>query len=154
MKNLALVILLCISLFGNAQNPVTWEFRCEKIKKQEFRIHMKATIQAGWHLFSQTQPDNAIVTPTTFTINKNPIIVFEAKFLKDGKLLEMGQLERFTDKKLGISADQYSEVVDFVLTVKTKADVVTNFNGNLEFQTCNDEKCLPPKRLQFNLVLK
>ena len=35
---------------------------------------MKATIQDRWHLYSQTQPDDAIAIPTTFTINNNPLL--------------------------------------------------------------------------------
>lgn len=155
MKLLSILSMLWLfSLPVSAQDPVRWEFRAEKIKAKEFRVHMTATIQRGWHLFSQTQPDDAIVTPTLFTINKNPLLIFEPKFVKDGKLLEVGRLERFTDKKLQVSADQYSETVDYVLVVKLKTNVTTNITGNVEFQTCDDEKCLPPKKIQFNIMLK
>jgi hypothetical protein len=143
---LALITLLAVTL--KAQNPVTWTFSSKKLGDKKFEIHLTATIQPGWHLFSQNQPDDAIAIPTGFTINNNPLLEL------DGKIKEVGKMEKFHDAKLEVSANQYADKVDFVQIVKLKANVVTNVNGNVEFQTCNDEKCLPPKTINFNIQLK
>ena len=143
---LALITVLAVSL--KAQNPVTWIFSSKKIGDKKFEVHMTATIQSGWHLFSQTQPDDAIAIPTGFVINKNPLLEV------DGKIKEVGKLEKFHDAKLEVSAHQYADKVDFVQVVKLKANAVTNVNGVVEFQTCNDEKCLPPKKINFSVALK
>jgi len=143
---LALITVLAVSL--KAQNPVTWTFSSKKIGDKKFEVHMTATIQSGWHLFSQTQPDDAIAIPTGFVINKNPLLEV------DGKIREVGKLEKFHDAKLEVSAHQYADKVDFVQVVKLKANAVTNVNGVVEFQTCNDEKCLPPKKINFSVALK
>ena len=138
---LSLITLLAVSL--KAQNPVSWTFSSKKIGDKKYEVHMTATIQPGWHLFSQKQPDDAIAIPTGFTINNNPLLEM------DGKIKEVGKMEKFHDAKLEVSANQYADKVDFVQVVKLKANVVTNVNGNVEFQTCNDEKCLPPKKINF-----
>ena len=143
---LALITVLTVSL--KAQNPITWTFSSKKIGDKKFEVHMTATIQSGWHLFSQTQPDDAIAIPTGFVINKNPLLEV------DGKIKEVGKLEKFHDAKLEVSANQYTDMVDFVQVVKLKANAVTNVNGVVEFQTCNDEKCLPPKKINFSVALK
>ena len=70
------------------------------------------------------------------------------------KIKEMGSLEKFHDKKLDVSANQYSNKVDFVQVVKLKASAKTNISGSVEFQTCNDEKCLPPRTVNFNVAIK
>ncbi len=108
---------------------------------------MIATIQNGWHLYSQSQPTDAIAIPTAFTINSNPLVRV------DGKIKEVGKMEKFTDKKLGLSANQYSKKVVFIQEVKLKGKGKTNFSGNVEFQTCDDKKCLPPKTVNFNIAL-
>jgi thiol:disulfide interchange protein DsbD len=108
---------------------------------------MTATIQSGWHVYSQTQPDNAIAIPTTFELSKNPLLTF------DGKIKEVGKLEKFEDKQLDIAANQYSNKVVFVQRIKLKANAKTNITGSVEFQTCNDEKCLPPKQTPFNIPI-
>lgn len=130
-----------------AQHPVNWSFTAKKVSDKTYEVYMTATLQSGWHLFSQSQPEDAIANPTTFTINNNPLIKLE------GKIKENGTMEKFVDKKLGLSANQYSSKVDFVQLVKLKGKVKTNFSGNVEYQTCDDKKCLPPKTVNFNVSL-
>ena len=67
--------------------------------------------------------------------------------------LEKGKLEKFHDEKLGISANQYAEKVDFVQVVKLKAKAKTSLAGTVEFQTCDDKKCLPPKKVNFSIAI-
>lgn len=146
------LLFACVAFFtlpALAQlNPITWTFSAKKIADKTYEIHMKATIQPNWHLYSQTQPGDAIAIPTKFSISANPL------FTLDGKVKEIGKMEVFTDKTLGVSANQYSNSVVFVQKVKLKAKVKTNFKGNVEFQTCDDKKCLPPKKANFAVVLQ
>lgn len=146
--SLALILLFTVAL-ASAQNlnPVSWTFGSKKISDNTYEIQMTATIQQGWHLYSQTQPADAIAQPTAFSFNKNPLIDF------DGKVKEVGKLQKYEDKKLGISANQYSNTVVFVQKVKLKGKAKTNITGKLEYQTCNDERCLPPKTVNLSIAL-
>jgi thiol:disulfide interchange protein DsbD len=144
-----MAIILLAGCQANAQlDPVKWTFSSKKIGDKTYEIHMKATIQQGWHLYSQTQPDDAIAIPTGFTLNNNALLAL------DGKIREIGTMEKFHDAKLDISANQYSNTVDFVQVVKLKAKAKTNITGNVEYQTCNDQKCLPPKTVNFSIALQ
>lgn len=129
-------------------NPVTWAFSAKKISDKTYELHITASIQSGWHLFSQVQPEDAVAEPTLITFNKNPLLTL------DGKIKEEGKLEKFHDAKLEISANQYSTKVDFVQVVKLKANAKTNVSGSVRFQTCNDEKCLPARNATFSVALK
>lgn len=134
---------------GNAQlNPVTWSFSAVKLSDKMYEVHMKATILPGWHLYSQIQPKDAIAIPTAFIFNPNPLIS------RDGKVKELGKMEVMNDRELGVSANQYSLMVDFVQKVKLKSGVKTNLTGNVEYQTCDDKKCLPPKTVNFSIAIK
>ena len=139
-----------IALVSNAQiaDPVKWTFTSKKIDAKTYEIHLSANIQTGWHLYSQKQPKDAIVNPTEIVFNNNPLISL------DGKPREAGKMELYTDKRLGISANQYSGQVEFVQKIKLKVTARTNISGSVEYQTCDDKKCLPPKKLTFNLALK
>lgn len=150
MKRLLVFAIIILSgMAAMAQlNPVTWSFTAKKIGDKTYEIQMKATIQNKWHLYSQNQPSDAIAIPTNFTINPNPL------FSKEGKVKEIGKVEKFTDKTLGVSANQYSNTVTFIQKIKLKANVKTNFTGNVEYQTCDDEKCLPPKKVNFTVAIK
>ncbi|MES1215410.1 MAG: protein-disulfide reductase DsbD domain-containing protein [Bacteroidota bacterium] len=148
-KIIGLIALTLSASFINAQlNPVTWTFSAKKINDKTFEVRIKATIQGGWHLYSQTQPEDAIAIPTTFKVNNNPLLSLS------GKVKEEGKLEKFHDAKLDISANQYSNTVDFIQVVKLKTKATTNLSGSVEFQTCDDKKCLPPKTVNFSVALK
>lgn len=149
MKKL-LFIALALAFMNavSAQNPVSWAFTSKKISDKVYELHITATIQPGWHLYSQKQPEDAIAQPTSFIFNNNPLLNF------DGTVKELGKMEKFTDKVLEVSAYQYSNKVNFVQVVKLKGKVKTAVTGKLEFQTCDDKKCLPPKTVPFTIALK
>ena len=144
-------MLFCLVLTGAAAtaqlNPVNWSFSSKKIADKTYEVHLTATMAAGWHLYSQVQPEDAIAMPTGFKINSNPLLSLE------GTIRELGKMEKFHDKKLEVSANQYSGKVDFVQVVKLKANAKTNLTGSVEYQTCDDKKCLPPKPVNFTVPL-
>lgn len=150
MKKLAFILIAVFSVvISSAQslNPVSWTFSSKKIGGGVYEVQMIATIEKGWHLYSQSQPKDAIAQPTSFSFNKNPLLVF------DGKVKEVGKMEKYKDKILGVSANQYSNKVVFVQKVKVRGKAKTNVTGKLEFQTCDDEKCLPPKTVNLSISL-
>lgn len=148
-KSIILAIAVLFTVVAQAQlaNPVSWTFNAKKLSDKTYELRLTATIQPGWHLYSQVQPEDAIAEPTLLSFNKNPLLTF------DGKPKEDGKLEKFHDAKLDVSANQYSSKVDFVQVVKLKAKAKTNVSGTVRFQTCNDERCLPPKTVSFNVSL-
>jgi hypothetical protein len=141
-------VLFFTVLFTRAQNPVNWTFTAKKLADKKYEIHLTATVQSGWHLYSQLQPADAVVNPTSIKFNSNPLLATE------GKVKETGKVEKFHDERLGVSANQYSGSVDFVQVIKLKAKAKTNIAGVVEFQTCDDKKCLPPKKVNFSIPIE
>jgi hypothetical protein len=128
-------------------NPVSWTYTSKKISDNVYEVQMTATIQPGWHLYSQTQPKDAIASPTSISFNKNPLVEF------DGKIKEIGKLEKFKDEELDVSANQYSKQVMFTQKIKLKGKAKTAVTGKVNFQTCDDKKCLPPKTVNFSISI-
>lgn len=148
-KLLPFIAAVCMTNIASAQiaNPVSWTFTSKKVSDNVYDVQLSAVLQPGWHLYSQTQPKDAIAQPTSFSFNKNPLLA------TDGTIKENGKLEKFSDKELGISANQYSKQVSFVQRVKLKGKAKTAVTGNVTFQTCDDKKCLPPKTVSFSVSL-
>ena len=151
MKKFTLILFSFFTVaFASAQttlNPVSWSFTSKKISDNVYEIKMTATIIKGWHLYAQTQPKDAVAEPTVISFNKNPLIEL------DGKVKEVGKMQKYKDKELGISANQYSNEVVFLQKVKLKGKAKTNVTGTLRYQTCNDEKCLPSKTVNLSIAL-
>ena len=141
------ITLLILTLSVNAQNPVTWQFQAQKKDDLNYEVILKASIQPGWHLYSQKQPEDAIAIPTEIQFNNNPLVV------REKEIREAGKLQKYVDKTLGVTANQYSNEVRFIQSVKLKAKVKTAITGEIEYQVCDDEKCLPPKKVPFTIVL-
>lgn len=144
----SLLLAAVVTTNAQMQNPVQWIYTAKKIADKTYEVHLTASIQNTWHLYSQTQPEDAINQPTEILFKKNPLIVL------DGNVKEIGKMQLFKDEKLKISANQYANKVDFVQIVKLKSNTKTNLVGSVEYQTCDDKKCLPPKKIDFTVALK
>jgi thiol:disulfide interchange protein DsbD len=141
-------IALLLSTAVQGQNPVTWNYSVKRIDDKTFEVHLKATVQNGWHIYSQTQPREAIAIPTTIKFSNHPLIKLS------GKTKENGKLEKIKEQALGIEAWQYSDKVEYVQTIILKTNVKTYVSGNIEYQTCTEGKCLPPRIVEFSLRLE
>ncbi|MDX1941920.1 MAG: protein-disulfide reductase DsbD family protein [Saprospiraceae bacterium] len=143
------VLLFCIiSLAATAQlDPVTWSYKAKKVNATEYDLILTADVDNGWYIYSQflESDEGPIATSFTFEENENYELVGEAK--------EQGNKKEGFDEIFAMKLVKYSGKVSFTqrIKVKEKTDKVT---GNLEFMTCDDEKCLPPKMLEFAIVLK
>lgn len=149
MKKVILIVILMIaatSMFAQIQNPVKWSFTSKKISAGKYEIHLTATIDNGWHIYSQTTPDGGPVA-TAITFNKNPLVTI------DGAAKEVGKLEQRNEPLFGVEVKQFSNKVDFIQTVTVKANVKTNTTGTIKFMVCNNKQCLPPKTIEFNAAL-
>ncbi len=150
MKKLfVFVISLVIGHLAQAQvrNPVQWSFSAKKINATTFEVHLTAILESGWHIYSQTTPEGGPV-PTYIEFLKNPLLTFQ------GSVKEVGKLEQRFEELFGVDVKQYSNKVDFVQVVKLKGKAKTSLNGSVEFMTCNDRECLPPKTQKFSIPLK
>jgi thiol:disulfide interchange protein DsbD len=150
MKKIAFILVALFTAgiaFSQDNLPINWTFTSKKISDNVYEIHMTATLDKGWHVYSQNQPKDAIAVPTSFSFNKNPLIEFE------GSVKEVGKMEKFVDKVLDVEANQYSGNVTFVQKVKLKGKAKTNVTGKLEYQVCTEEKCLPAKTVNLSISL-
>lgn len=153
MRKLLLSSLLLLSaLFTQAQilEPVKWKFEVEKISDTEALLKATATIDKGWHLYSQfieLTPDQFGPEVTVFTFNKNPNIKLLGKVEEKGKLTE-----EITPLFDNILVRFFSDKVTFVQKVQVSAEntVVT---GNVYYMVCDDKQCLPPDEKEFTFKL-
>lgn len=131
----------------SAQNPVIWDFSSKKIGDKVYEIHLTAEVEEPWHIYSQSTPAGGAL-PTSFSFNKNPLLVLE------GKLKEKGKLIKKYEETFGMEVKYFEGSVTFIQTVKLKANVKTNITGSLEYMVCNDEMCLPPRTVAFNISVQ
>lgn len=142
-----LILMTGCAAMAQMPDPVKWTYTAKKIADKTYEVHITAAVQNTWHLYSQNQPADAINQPTEILFKKNPLIAF------NGAVKEVGKMQLFKDEKLKISANQYAGKVDFIQIVKLKSNSKTSVVGSVEYQTCDDKKCLPPKKIDFSVAL-
>ena len=149
MKKLPLLFILIIftgNVFSQVKNPVKWSFTSKKISETSYEVSMTATVDASWHIYSQATPEGG-PSATVISFTKNPLLIL------DGDVKELGKLEQKHEELFGVDVKQYSNKVTFVQTVKLKAKAKTAINGSIEFMTCNNRECLPPRTQKFSITL-
>lgn len=151
-KILLTSLLLLSALFTQAQilEPVKWKFEVEKISDTEALLKATATIDKGWHLYSQFMtltPDQFGPEVTVFTFNKNPNIKLLGKVEEKGKLTE-----EITPLFDNILVRFFSDKVTFIQKVQVTAEQ-TVVTGNVYYMVCDDKQCLPPDEKEFSFKL-
>jgi DsbC/DsbD-like thiol-disulfide interchange protein len=144
---LLLVTALMISagVFAQIERPVKWSYAAKKISKTEAVLFLRATIQSGWHIYSQNVKDGGpIKTSFTFSPSNEYALV--------GKTAEPTPVTKFEDAfKMNVS--YFENTVTFQQKIKLKSDKVAAVKGQLEYMTCNNKKCLPPEDVDFEIPL-
>jgi thiol:disulfide interchange protein len=154
MKKLFFLFFICNALISNtlsAQilNPVKWSFEAKKISDTEYDLVATAKLDKGWYTYSQFIGNDGPV-PTTFTYQKAPTNREAAtpQYQLIGKTEEVSDHKKSGfDKIFDMNITKFSDEVKFIQRVKTTG--LTEVKGKVNFQTCDDEKCLPPTDEDF-----
>jgi hypothetical protein len=149
MKKITMITLLLISAaMTKAQilQPVKWSYGAKMISKTEAVVFMKATIDEGWHLYSQSVPDGGPIK-TTFTFPASD------KYDLVGTTSEPKPISKF-EKVFNMNVGFFEHSVVFQQKIKLKGPGPAEVKGTLEFMTCNDQKCLPPADVDFTITVK
>jgi hypothetical protein len=140
-----LTTLICFQSKAQILTPVHWSYGAKKISPTEAVVFLKATIDDGWHVYSQTVKDGGPVKTTiTFTPSKDYSTI--------GTTVEPKPITRM-EKVFSMEVGFFESSVVFQQKIKLKASQ-TIVKGTLEYMTCNDHQCLPPEDIEFSIPVK
>jgi len=148
MKKIVIITLLLISVIiaqGQILTPVKWSYAAKRISKTEAVVVLRATMQPGWHIYSQyVNEGGPIPTSFKFTPSKS--------YSLTGKTSEPKALEKF-ENTFDMNVRYFENSVIFQQKIKL-ATAQAIVKGKLEFMACNDSKCLPPEEIAFSVAIK
>lgn len=148
MKKIAFIIFSIIGLSSYAQmalNPVSWSAQYVDLKNGEGEIIYTATIEPHWHIYSQTINGEGPI-PTTFSV------VTTKNFKLNGKVLESGSHEIY-DKSFDIKLNVFDNKAVFTQKIKRVNKKSFKIKTSVEYMSCNDTQCLPPKTVELEITL-
>lgn len=126
--------------FCQELNPVQWKFSVNEQQK----IIAEAKIDSGWYLYSQIQQEDGSVATQFYIENEDGTL--EHTFASRNAPYLVNDYNEMFQSKL---SKFYKEVTFEIQALSTQ-----NLNGYVEFMCCDNTKCLPPKKINFNLNKK
>ena len=147
MKKLLIIIAVLFAAGAQAQilTPVKWSYAAKKTSPNEAVVLIRATIDKGWHIYSQNVKEGGPVK-TSFTFSPSK------EYDLSGKTTEPKAITHF-EKSFNMNVSFFENTVTFQQKIKLKAGKAT-VKGKLEYMTCNDQKCLPPDDVDFTVEVK
>ncbi|MEJ7558858.1 MAG: protein-disulfide reductase DsbD N-terminal domain-containing protein [Pedobacter sp.] len=145
MKKLMLTVLMLLSLSAvqsQILKPVKWSYLAKKTSKTEATLLIRATIDNGWHIYSQTVPDGG---PIKTSFSFKPAKAFSLV----GKTVEPKPISKF-EKTFDMNVAFFEKSVTFQQKVKLVGGK-TVIKGSVEFMVCDDHQCLPPETVEFSI---
>jgi thiol:disulfide interchange protein DsbD len=137
-----LLLVLSLSVAAQIHDPVKWKTSVEKISDSEFNIVATATIEKGWHLYSQSiAEDGPIATSFSFKESKAYELI--------GKTIEGKGHESF-DKIFEMDIKYFENKTVFKQRIKVLNKAKFTLKGIVEFMVCNDANCLPPTEVDLS----
>jgi len=145
---IGLVMLVAGATATQAQilHPVTWSYGAKKLNAKEAVLFLKATVENGWHIYSQNVSDGGPVkTSFTFAAAKG--------YKLNGSVTEPAPIARF-EKAFNMQVSYFEHEVIFQQKIKLTGAAQVTIKGTLEYMTCNDKQCLPPEDVNFTIPVK
>lgn len=132
---LSFLLALSFSVMSQVVDPVKWETTSKSIEDGYAEITFEASIDMHWHLYSQFFDEGGPVR-TTFYYNESE------KFELVGTASESPEPKKVFDEVFKIDVKYFSDKATFVQKIKVKSEESFVITGSIEYQVCQDDKCV------------
>ncbi|MGN8070873.1 protein-disulfide reductase DsbD domain-containing protein [Mucilaginibacter sp. SG564] len=148
MKKLILTALISIistASYTQILTPVKWSYGAKKIDNEQAIVLIKATIDKGWHIYSQNVADGGPIK-TSFRFDKS------GDYTLVGNTSEPKSVSKY-EKSFSMNVQYFEQSVVFQQKVKLKNGQAL-VNGTLNYMVCSNKQCLPPEDVEFSIPVK
>ncbi len=139
MKKFAIFVLVMITFVTTATSqilePVKWSSEVKKTGDDTYDLIFNAEIEDNWHLYTQNLPEGGPISTTFNFENENK------KYELVGKVTESKSHSSF-DKIFEMELSYFDYSAQFVQKIKVLDPSLGTINAGVEFQSCDDEKCI------------
>lgn len=143
MRLLTLLFLVLGAMSSKAQIdvPIRWKYKLiEDTIPGQYFVEAKATLQSGWHIFTNEPGGDGLLMPTDFVLDADSALT------NIGPIELVGQVTRKEIEGMGV-VNYFENEAIFRRTITLNEKV--QLSGSMHYQICNDEMCLPPAEELF-----
>ncbi len=142
---LLLTVFAVSQSFAQIVEPVHWKTHIEKLSGTEYNLVFDASIDAGWHVYSQFTPENG---PLPITISLPDAKKGNVKLL--GKAAESPYKKRFNDV-FGVDEYYFEKSLTLKQKIKITSPKVRKVTANLDYQVCQEQCINSNKDFTFDI---
>lgn len=152
MNYISGILLVLVGLFSSVSvgaqmpDPVDWSASLEKLEKGVYQLKLTADIEKNWVIYSQFLEEGGPI-PTTFEVE-----LPKGATLIDGFIEPTDKIEEM-DPLFDMKVIKYKGPASFTQMIKSSVEL-TELSGTVEFMTCDNDRCLPPRIIDFQAELK
>jgi thiol:disulfide interchange protein DsbD len=144
-------LLLCLVNASDAQilEPAHWKFKATDEGADIVKITATATIDKGWHIYAleaSADPNAMGPIPTSLVLKASK------DFELSGKPQQGKYITHF-DPNFSLDLNYFENSAVFSQKIKTKNAGEFKLEGVIEFMACDEEKCIFPDPVNFELVI-
>ena len=141
-----LIIFLLFGFTTNAEifDPVSWQFSQNKISENKVELQFTASIDEGWHLYSQDIEESPPATTFSFIINGDTSII---------SVEEPESIQEY-DPNFDMILKYFKDEVVFKYNIDISNLKNHTIDGYIDFMLCDEAQCLPPDYMEFSFEVK
>lgn len=142
MKKTAILFFLAFAaLMAQAQilDPIHWKASAKALTDSTTDVVLTATIDEGWHLYTQDIPDGGPV-PTQFNYSDGLLM---------GQTATTAKVHSSYDENFEMDLTYYEAKAVFHQTVMSRD--LKKLHGSVTFMACNDQMCLAPATWEWTV---
>ena len=141
-----LIIFLLFGFTTNAEifDPVSWQFSQNKISENKVELQFTASIDEGWHLYSQDIEESPPATTFSFIINGDTSII---------RVEEPESIQEY-DPNFDMILKYFKDEVVFKYNIDISNLKNHTIDGYIDFMLCDEAQCLPPDYMEFSFEVK
>jgi len=146
LTTLVLILVMMSPLLAQMEQHISWKFSTNKLDENKVEIICEATIDDGWHVYSANLPEDTAV-PTSITLEES------TDYVTIDRIIEEHAPEKHYDETWEVELAWFNGTAKFkqIVELKKQGDVI--LKGYIESMICNDETCMPPEMVDFELIV-
>jgi len=144
---MGVAILMATSIFAQVEDPVKWTFSVDKVAGQEAELVFTADIDYPWHLYSAHLPAGGPIATKPYFDESDAYALL-------GEIVEKPKAKIKFDAGFQMDVGTLAGKAEFRQKIKFKDAGTHMLTGEIEYQVCDDEVCLPPQSAAFSFEIK
>ena len=133
-------------LSAQIHDPVEWDFSMYDNGDGTVDLDFHASVEEGWHVYSQLLDPFDGPIPTSFTIETEGVTTADSVAAECEPHLEY-------DPNFMMDLLYFEKDVHWVHTLSFPGAIPSTVKGYVTFMVCDESKCLPPEDVDFELAL-